>query len=283
VPISLSWRSVSLAALALLAAARWASADPLRVATVSTVLTEFATTIGGPDAQVLGLIRPGVDPHTFEPSPRDLTAVRDYDLILAAGLDVDPSLVKAVTHTGGKAEWINLSLNPDPHWWNSVVAAEGIVRRLTAELQRRKPEAQSGFAVRSAALLGRLSRLDFTSRQQLNEIPPRRRVLITTHDAFAWFARDYGFQVYSLAGVNAEAEPSARDVARVVDEIRRAGVTTLFFESAANPHLVSALAEETGAKAGGTLYADGLSPDGDGATYAGMIRHNISTLVDGLK
>jgi zinc/manganese transport system substrate-binding protein len=270
-------------ALVLLAFPATAPAAPLRIASLSTVLTEFILTVGGPDVAVTGVIRPGVDPHTFEPSPRDLAGLRNFDLILAAGLDLDPGLVKAVRNAGGSAAWVNLSPDPDPHWWNSVVAAETIVRRLTAELSRRRPAAAGGFTARSTALLSELSRLDQDCRRRLDAIAPRRRILITTHDAFAWFAHDYGFQVYSLSGVNAEAEPNAREVARIVDEIRRAGVATLFFESAANPHLISALAEETGARAGGMLYADGLSPDGDGATYAGMVRHNISTLVDGLK
>ena len=258
-------------------------AAPLRIASLSTVLTEFTVAVGGPDVAVTGLIRPGVDPHTFEPSPRDLAGLRDYDLILAAGLDLDPGLVKAVSNAGGSAAWVNLSPDPDPHWWNSVVAAETIVRRLTAELIRRRPVAAEGFSARSTALLATLTRLDQDCRSRLAAIAPRRRVLVTTHDAFAWFAHDYGFQVYPLSGVNAEAEPNAREVARIVDEIHRAGVTTLFFESAANPHLIAALAEETGARAGGMLYADGLSPNGDGTTYVGMIQHNISTLVDGLK
>ena len=194
--------------LFLLITASHAGAAPLRIASLSTVLTEFTVTVGGPDVAVTSLIRPGVDPHTFEPSPRDLAGLRDFDLILAAGLDLDPGLVKAVSNAGGSAAWVNLSPDPDPHWWNSVVAAETIVHRLTAELTRRRPSAAGGFTTRSTALLARLSQLDQDCRHRLDAIAPRRRVLITTHDAFAWFARDYGFQVYPLSGVNAEAEPT---------------------------------------------------------------------------
>jgi zinc/manganese transport system substrate-binding protein len=212
-----------------------------------------------------------------------LAALQNSDLILVAGLDLDPGLLKAVSNVSHPAATVNLSPAPDPHWWNSVQATETVVRRLSGELKRARPAAASGFTARTATLLAELDALDQEIRLKLGTIPPSHRVLVTTHDAFAWFARDYGFQVYPLTGINPESEPNARDLARIVDLMGQAGVKTIFFESAANPRLITALAEETGARVGGALYADGLSPLGDGATYAGMIRHNILTLVDGLK
>jgi zinc/manganese transport system substrate-binding protein len=260
-----------------------ARAAPLKVATLSTVLTEFVSEVGGSDVTLLPLLPAGMDPHTFEPSPRELASLQSADLILTAGLELEPGLLKAISNSATHGACVNLSPAADPHWWNSVTAAAAIVRRVAEELKRARPSAGRRIDDRAAGTLSALAALDRQLRQALETVPPARRILVTSHDAFAWFARDYGFRVFSLTGINAAAEPNARDLARIVDIIRGSGVKTIFLESAANARLIRALAEETGARVGGTLYADGLSPDGDAATYAGMMRHNVSTLVDGLK
>jgi zinc/manganese transport system substrate-binding protein len=105
---------------------------------------------------------------------------------------------------------------------------------------------------------------------------------VTNHDAFAWFARDYGFSVHPISGLSPDSEPGARALARLADLVRERHIPAIFVESSENSALAAALADETGARLGGTLYADGLSPDGDGATYEGMFRHNVRTIVDAL-
>lgn len=285
-------------AAVLLGLASSGAAAPVRVVTLCTVLTEIAQRIGGDQVAVTGLVQPGVDPHTFEPSPRDMEEVADADLVLAGGLGLENYLDKLVANSGTRGRVLavgavlgdgRLTLvergrtEPDPHWWNSLAATAAVTREVGGALTALRPDHAAAFAARQAAYLDELAALDRWARRQLAAIPEAHRVLITTHDAFGWFARDYGFRVLYLNGLSPEAEPDARGLARTIDEIRASGVPTLFVESSANPRLVAMVSRETGARLGGSLYADGLSPDPDGSTYATMYRHNVRTIADGLR
>jgi zinc/manganese transport system substrate-binding protein len=118
--------------------------------------------------------------------------------------------------------------------------------------------------------------------RKVAELPRDKRKLVTSHDAFQYFARDYGFTILAIEGVSTESEPSNRHVAELIDEIKKEGVKAIFLESTLNPKVTKEITRETNAKIGGTLYADGIGT-GDAATYAGMMKHNVSTIVDALK
>jgi zinc/manganese transport system substrate-binding protein len=280
------------------AAEQSGAAAPLRVVTLSTVLTEIARKVGGPEVTVTGLLLPGVDPHTFEPAPSDLQQIVGADLVLASGLGVEAYLDKLAANSGTNAVVVeagdsladntlyleeNGHREPDPHWWNSVAATKRVVRSVAAEFSRLRPGSGAAFSARADELILSLDALDAWARAQVAAIPPRRRQLVTNHDAFAWFARDYGFTVHPISGLSPDSEPGARDLARLSDLVRSEHIPAIFVESSENSALATALADETGARLGGMLYADGLSPDGDGATYAGMFRHNVLTIVDALR
>jgi len=284
--------AAGLAAAFLAAAAR---AEPLRVVTLSTVLTEIAGAVGGDAVTVQPLLPPGVDPHTFEPAPRDMRTLAGADLILASGLGLEPYLRKLAENAGGHAAVLEAGdilrpeaaagggREPDPHWWNSVRAGEKVTRGVAAEFAQLRPEAAAGFHARAEAYVERLAALDAWAVQELAALPPDRRRMVTTHDAFGWFARDYGFTVYPVSGLSPEADPDARQLARLTDLIRREGIRAVFVENSENSKLAAALARETGARIGGVLYPDGLTPEPDGSTYGRLFRHNVETLVDGLK
>lgn len=288
-----SW--LPLLALAAAAAARGA---PLQVVTLSTVLTEIATAVGGDAVSVTALVRPGVDPHTFEPAPQDLRAMAEADLVLGAGLGLEPYLDRLTANAGARGRIAEVGdalagstlyvggsgrREADPHWWNSVFATMTITRRVAVELTALRPADGPEFAAHAQAYLAQLGALERWTRAQVDLIPPDRRLLVTTHDAFGWFARDYGFTIRSISGISPEAEPNARDLARLVDWIRQRHIPAIFVENSANRRLVAAVVEETGVRLGGELYPDGLTPDADGATYAGMVRHNVLTLVAALR
>ncbi|HEX3729452.1 MAG TPA: metal ABC transporter substrate-binding protein [Opitutaceae bacterium] len=282
----------ALAAVSLVAAAR---AEPLRVVTLSTVLTEIAAAVGGEAVAVQPLLPPGVDPHTFEPAPRDVRSMAEADLILASGLGLEPYLRKLAANAGGTAVVMEAGeilrdeavsggrSEPDPHWWNSVRAAEKVTRSVAGEFAQLRPEAAAGFRARAGAYVRKLAALDSWAIQELGALPPARRRMVTTHDAFGWFARDYGFTVYPISGLSPEADPDARQLARLTDLIRREGIRAVFVENSENSKLAAALARETGARIGGVLYPDGLTPEPDGSTYERLFRHNVRTLADGLK
>jgi zinc/manganese transport system substrate-binding protein len=289
---------IRLALLFLVAAAVAQAADPLRVVTLSTVLTEIAATVGGPDVAVTGLVRPGVDPHEFEPAPADLRPLARADLVLASGLGLESYLDRLSAHVAPRARFASAGAalsgtmlytpgtgrpEPDPHWWNSVAAAIRVTRWTEAEFIALRPAAAPALTRRADAYVGKLAALDQWARGEVARIPPARRQLVTTHDAFGWFARDYGFRISFISGISPDAEPSARDFAALIDRIRRERIPAIFVENSANPRLVDVLCRETGAVLGGSLYADGLSAEGDGATYPGMVRHNVSVIVAALR
>jgi zinc/manganese transport system substrate-binding protein len=289
------------------------SLPPLRVVTLFTVLTEIATDVGGPEVEVSGILPPGVDPHTFEPAPAAMRSLADADLVLASGLGLESYLDKLAANSGTRGEIVAVgdvlrdrlpagissgdgragrpSLQaeggrggePDPHWWNSLSAAKQVTREVEAVLTARRPAAAAGFAARADVLIARLDALDAWTRAQLAGLPAERRQLVTTHDAFGWFAREYGFTVHPISGLNPEADPDARDFARLIEVIRSRHIPAVFIEDSENSKLAAALAREAGVRLGGTLYPDGLVPTADGSTYEALFRHNVRTIVSALQ
>jgi zinc/manganese transport system substrate-binding protein len=134
----------------------------------------------------------------------------------------------------------------------------------------------------ASAYLAELKELDSWAKRKIAELPRNQRKLVTSHDAFQYFAKDYGFQIDSIEGLTTEQEPSVSHVTALIAEIKKEGVKAIFLENTLNPKVSIEITRESGAKIGGTLYADGLGP-GEGETYAGMIRHNVNTIVDALK
>ena len=161
-----------------------------------------------------------------------------------------------------------------------MIAAADLVR---AEFSRERPASADAFARNALAYRRRLAALKAWVSAEVARLPPARRQLVTSHDAFGYFARDYGFAIHSINGLSTESEADARHLAALIDLIRREKIRAVFAESSANPRLVANLLEETGARLGGTLYADGLGPAGSGAeSYEAMYRHNVLAIVGAL-
>jgi zinc/manganese transport system substrate-binding protein len=268
------------------------------VVALSPILTEIARAVGGPDVTVTGLLPPGVDPHTFEPAPGDMLALANAQLVLASGLGLENYLDKLAVNSGTHARIVavgNQLSNPpapiearghseaDPHWWNSPSATEQVTREVADELARLRPGSATDFSRRAAARITQLQALDAWARAELASLPPARRQLVTSHDAFGWFARDYGFTVHPIAGLSPDAEPNARALAQLADLIRQTGIPAVFIENSESTKLAAALAREAGVRLGGTLYPDGLVPEPDGATYEAMFRHNVRTIAAALR
>jgi len=289
------------AVFGLAACAAWAGPGdprPLRVVTLSTVLAEIAREVGRGGAGVVNLVEPGVDPHTFNPSPAEIRTLIDADVVLASGLKLEGYLDRLVASVGprgrvvavGDALPVVLSIpqagtggEKDPHWWHSIgnmLVAADLVR---AELTRARPASADLFARNAQAYRGRLAALRDWVSAEVATLPPARRQLVTSHDAFGYFAHDYGFEIHSINGLSTESEADAKHLARLIDLIRRERIRAVFAESSANPRLVANLVEETGVRLGATLYADGLGPAGSGAaTYEAMYRHNVLAIVGAL-
>jgi zinc/manganese transport system substrate-binding protein len=272
-----------------------AAERPLRVVALNTVLAEIAREVGGVEVAVDNMVRPGVDPHTFDPSAADLRAMVDADLVLASGLQLESYLDRLVAKIGpmGKVVRVGDALpgvltlpggEKDPHWWNSVdnvILATALVR---TELAGLRPGSTRVLAERAEAYTQRLRGLKTWIAGEMATLPPAQRQLVTSHDAFGYFARDYGFTVHAISGLSTDGEPDARQLARLIDLIRREHIRAVFAESSVNSALVANLVAETGVHLGGSLYADGLgTADSEAATYEAMVRHNVRTMVEGLR
>ena len=282
-------------------------ANVLKVASFSTVLTEIAKQVGGNHVSVAGLVKPGQDPHEYQPTPDDLRQAADANLILLSGKHLEHYLDKVQQATGGKAQSLsvgdmlpNLKMKADPdepqtkaaadrngiiddpHWWNSVANVEKATVIVRDELIKLDPADRADYESNAKAYLAKLGDLDQWAKRKVAELSRDKRKLVTSHDAFQYLAKDYGFRVYAIEGVSTETEPSDRHIAELIDEIKKEQVKAIFLENTLNPKVTVEITKETGAKIGGTLYADGLG-EGDGSTYDGMVRHNITTIVDALK
>jgi len=278
-------------------------AAPLRVVTLHSVLTEIVTEVGGAEVTVTCLLRPGDDPHTFNPPPAEVRTLAQADLIVASGFGLEPFLDKLVANSGTKAPLVSVSSvikdvvpssgahsrehaqgEADPHWWHSLANVRIATAYVRDRLSALRPAATTLFQARAAAYLGHLDELAAWAQTEVAQLPPARRQLVTSHDAFGYLARDYGFTVHPLQGISPEAEPSARDLGALIDLIKREHIRAVFVDNTENPKLLAAMLRESGAQLGGTLYADGLGPVGSpAATYAGMFRHNLTTIVEALR
>jgi zinc/manganese transport system substrate-binding protein len=276
------------------------AADNLAIASFSTILTEIAQKVGGPEVTVTGLIKPGQDPHEFQLSPSDLQTVSKAQLVLTSGknlehyfnnlrdatkadlLAVGDKLASLKMQAGEGEKDAKSGFIEDPHWWNSVPNVEKATLIVRDELTKLDPTHADEYRTNAQSYVNQLQQLNSWVKQKVAELPRDQRKLVTSHDAFQYFAKEYGFNIYSIEGLSTEDEPSLRHVSDLIDQIRKQHVKAIFLESALNPKVSVEITRESGAKIGGTLYADGLV-SGDGATYEGMVKHNVTTIVDALK
>jgi zinc/manganese transport system substrate-binding protein len=276
-----------------------ATAAPLKVAALSTVLADLARNVGRDKVDVIDIVRPGIDPHEFEPSPGDVEQVASADVVLVSGKGLEGYLAKLEESAGGnRTRFINVgnAIGPslelktedktveDPHWWHSVGYAAKAATVIRDAFAKADPADKETFVANTTAYLKKLADLDKEIRLQVAVLPRDQRKLVTSHDAFAYFARDFGFRIFPIEGVSTADEPSTRQVAELINAIKREQVKAVFFENTQNPKVIAEITKETGAKIGGELYADGLGAPGSGAaTYIEMMHHNVDTIVHGLK
>ena len=192
------------------------------------------------------------------------------------------SKASIVTATTGIAP-LKLGSDADPHAWQSVANAKIYVANIRDALVAADPADAEAFKANAEAYLAKLDALDREVREAVAQIPEDRRKVISTHDAFGYFAAAYGIEFIAPLGVSTESEASARDIAGIITQIRAAKIPAVFLENISDPRLIRRIAAETGARVGGTLYSDSLTGEkGDAPTYIDMVRHNIKALTSAL-
>jgi ABC-type Zn uptake system ZnuABC Zn-binding protein ZnuA len=284
--------------LTVLAALPVHAVEKIRVSSFSTILTEIAEQVGGERVAVTAHVKAGIDPHDFQPKPADLKIVASAQLVLLSAKHMEGYVSKLQQGTGAKGVLLEVGdgfsslkiadhhdpskMVDDPHWWHSVGNMEKATKIVRDALVKISPADKALFSANAAKYLDQLDALEKWAKRKVAELPRDRRKLVTSHEAFQYFAKEHGFTIHAIEGVTRADQPSSKKVAEIVETIRTAGVKAIFPESLSNPKVLKEITRETGAKVGPELYGDGLGP-GSASTYEGMYRHNVTAIVDALK
>lgn len=275
-----------------------ATDSPPSVVATSTILANMAETVGGDAIDVISLLSPGDDPHVYEPVPQDSVAIAQADLIFYNGYDLEPELIRLIAGAdrgenaiavGEVIEPLDFEddgqIVPDPHVWGSAENGIIMVAAIRDALVERLPADAEQIEANAEALITELQALHIWIGEQIQTIPADQRQLVTTHDAFQYYAVAYGLNIIgTLIGVSTEEQPSAQTVSRLVEAVRAANVPAIFAETTLNPALIATVAQEAGvALAPEELYADALGEPGSGAeTYSTMLATNTRIIVEAL-
>ncbi len=280
-------------ALAAWPAAAETPATPLPVVASFSILGDFVREVGGDAVAVSVIVGPDSDTHVYEPTPADARKVSEAKLVFVNGLGFEGWFDRLVAAANAKPRVVVASagITPrrldgglDPHAWQDVANARRYVENIRDALKAAGPARAALYEERAAAYLATLAELDKEVAHAVAAIPSERRRIVSTHDAFGYFSARYGLEFIAPEGVSTEAEPSARDIARIIDAARREKVAAIFLENISDPRLARRLAKESGVKLGGELYSDALSkPGGPAASYVAMMRHNVEELTKALR
>jgi zinc/manganese transport system substrate-binding protein len=253
-----------------------------------SILGDLVKNVGGERVDVTTLVGADGDVHVYVPTPADAQKIARAKLLVVNGFGLEGWLPRLLEAAGGKATIVTATRgiaplkagsDADPHAWQSVANAEKYVTNIREALIAADPADADIFRNNAQAYLARLEALDAEVRQAASRIPENRRKVISTHDAFGYFASRYGIQFIAPLGVSTESEASARDIAAIITQVKAARIPAVFLERISDPRLMRRIAAETGARIGGTLYSDSLTDEkGDAPTYIDMVRHNITTL-----
>jgi zinc/manganese transport system substrate-binding protein len=282
------------AGLALLMTAGPAFAqDKLKVLATFSILGDFVKNVGGDRVEVATLVGPDSDAHVYAPAPADAKKVADAKVVIVNGLGYEGWMSRLAKASGSKAPVVVASKGvrerkaagghghggADPHAWQSVANAKVYVANIRDALIAADPASKAAYEANATAYLGKLDALDADVKAAVAAIPADRRKIISTHDAFSYFQQAYGVEFIAPQGVSTEAEPSARDVARIITQVKKQKIPAVFLENIADPRLMERIAQESGARVGGKLYSDALTDaKGDAPTYLDMMRHNIKQI-----
>jgi len=278
------------------------AAEPLKVVASFSILGDLVSEVGGDHVSVRTIVGPNGDAHVYEPTPADARDTSAAGLVVVNGLGFEgwldrlieasgysgtvavaskgvPTLKLSDEVTAGMPVEADAGNEIDPHAWQSIPNAERYVANIADALCAADPADCVDFRANAAGYTAELKEIDTTTRGIVAAIPESRRKVITTHDAFGYFAHEYGIAFLAPQGVSTESEASAGDVAALIRQIREQHVSALFLENISDPRLIEQIAAETDVTTGGELFSDALSPpDGPASTYAAMMRHNVELL-----
>jgi zinc/manganese transport system substrate-binding protein len=268
------------------------AADKVEVVASFSILGDLVREVGGDRVAVTTIVAPNGDVHTFHPTPADARSLANARVLVINGLGLEGWMSRLQAASGFKGVVVTASrgVKPlhmeedgtkvtDPHAWQDLRNGKIYVANIRDGLTKADPDDRTMFEANAEKLTAEIDKLDAEVRGAIGKLPPERRKIITTHDAFGYFGAAYGFEFIAPEGVNTESAPSAQDLARIIRQIKTEKIPAMFLENVTDPRLLNQISRETGAVVGGTLYSDSLSPpDGPAPTYFDMFRYNIRTL-----
>ena len=280
------------------------------VVPTTTHVTDMVKTVAGDRVKLVPLMGPGVDPHLYKPSAKDITALAKANLVFYNGLmlegrmaDVFSKASRAGTKTYAVTESVpkEILLEPeefeghwDPHVWFDPEIWLKCVEVVRDGLSEADPAGQEVYAKNAETLTAKLRALNDWAKARIGELPKNSRRLVTSHDAFNYFGRAFGVEVRAVQGLSTATEAGLADRVGMVDYVKVHGVKAIFVESSVNPSIIEEIARETGVRVGGELFSDAMGelgqmekgPDGeeyDGGTWVGMMKHNVNVFVEAMK
>lgn len=285
------------------------SAAPISVTATTTMVADLVRQVGGDQVKVEALMGPGVDPHLYAPSTRDILKLNRSKVIFYSGLHLEgkmTDLFARMTKRGKPVYAVTGRLNKkallkpedyeghhDPHVWGDASLWRQTVDVVAEGLSKADPANKSLYAKNAAKHKAELETLHTWAKKRVSEIPTKKRVLVTSHDAFAYLGKAYGLEVVGVQGVSTATEAGLADIAKTVDFIKSREIKAIFVESSVSPAVIQRISSDSGARIGGELFSDACGPNGDiheahgekydVGTVVGMLKHNINTAVDALK
>jgi manganese/zinc/iron transport system substrate-binding protein len=282
-----------------------AAPNKIRAAATVTMVSDLVRQVGGERVEVKSLMGPGVDPHLYKTTTADLQTLQNADVVFYCGLllegkmqDVLARMAKqkkavfAVTDAISKSKLMSpaeFEGHPDPHVWFDVPLWSQCVEVVVKGLSQVSPQDAEYFQKRGKEYQAKLTELHEWAMKKANELPSEKRILATSHDAFNYFGRAYGFKVVGLQGISTVTEASLADVVKMVEFIRKNQVRAVFVESSVPHKTLERVSQDAGVKIGGELFSDATGTPGemengyDLGTYEGMIRHNLTTIAEALR
>jgi zinc/manganese transport system substrate-binding protein len=279
--------------------------DKLPVVASFSILGDFVKEVGGDRVALTTLVGANGDAHVYSPTPADAKAMAGARLVVVNGLKFEGWITRLIKSSGTKATIAtattgitplqneaddhdhgkkdkhghNHAGQDDPHAWQSVANAKIYVANIRDALVKADPAGQASYEANATRYLAQLDAVEAEVKAAIARIPADRRKAITSHDAFGYFVKAYGIEFIAPQGVSTEAEASAKDVGRIIRQIKAEKIPAVFLENVTNPRLIERIAKESGARVGGQIYSDALSDAGGPAgTYIAMMKHNISQI-----
>lgn len=266
--------------------------DRLKIVASFSILGDMVEQVIGEHADVTTIVGPDADAHVYQPSVADARAVADADVIFVNGLGFETwsdtliaeSGTNASVHTATEGvKIVKVDGEIDPHAWNSLSNGVVYVNNIAATLTEKLPSKADAIEANRAIYVDQLVALDTSTKSTLADLPADKRTVVTAHDAFGYLADAYDMTFLAPVGIDTEAEPSAQELAILIDQIKADSAAALFVENITSPALVQQIADETGLTIGGRLFSDALSERGGPATsYLAMFEHNLNTLLNAL-